>query len=132
MSEIYVYSFYRFKNIKNKKAIKSKLEKYIAHKVIRGTILVANEGINGSIAGSKDDLLDIVKFIKKLFCIKKLDLKINSAEFLPFNKIKIRLKKEIVSLGKGNIAVSHKTNKFIDPSKWDNFIKQKKNKINRP
>ena len=129
MSNFYVYSFYRFKDIKNKKAIKLKLEKYISNKVIRGTILVADEGMNGSISGSKDDLLNVIKFIKKLLCIKKLDIKINSVEFLPFNKIKIRLKREIVSLGKGIITISNKTNKFIDPSKWDNFIKQRKVKL---
>ncbi len=125
MNNFYVYSFYRFKNLKNKKAIKLKLDKYISDKVIRGTILIANEGINGSISGDKDDLIDVIKFIKKLLCIKKLELKINSTDFLPFNKIKIRLKKEIVSLGRGIVNVSYRTNKFIDPMHWDNFIKQK-------
>ena len=64
MSDFYVYSFYRFKNIKNKKTIKLKLEKFISNKVVRGTILIANEGVNGSISGSKDDLLNIIRFIK--------------------------------------------------------------------
>ena len=113
MSYFYVYSFYRFKNIKNKKAVKLKLEKYISNKVIRGTILIADEGVNGSISGNKDDLLNIIKFIKNQLSIKKLDLKVNFVDFLPFNKIKIRLKKEIVSLGKGIVTVSNKTNKFI-------------------
>ena len=129
MNHFYVYSFYRFKKIKNKKTIKHKLEKYISNKVIRGTILIANEGINGSISGNKDDLVNIIKFIKKQLSIKKLELKVNSVDFLPFNKMKIRLKKEIVSLGKGAVTISNQTNKFIDPNKWDNFIKQKKIKL---
>ena len=129
MSDFYVYSFYRFKHIKNKKTIKFKLEQFISNKVVRGTILIANEGVNGSISGSKDDLLNIIRFIKKLLCIKKMELKINLVDFLPFNKMKIRLKKEIVSMGKGLVAVSQKTNKFIDPNKWDTFIKQKKIKL---
>ena len=45
MSDFYVYSFYRFKHIKNKKTIKFKLEKFISNKVVRGTILIANEGV---------------------------------------------------------------------------------------
>ena len=129
MNYYYVYSFYRFKNIKNKKAIKLKLEGYISDKLLRGTILIANEGVNGSISGSKEDLTNIIKFIKVLLSIKKLELKINPVDFLPFNKIKVRLKKEIVSLGKGMINVSHKTNKFIDPIKWNAFIKQRKIKL---
>lgn len=129
MNHFYVYSFYRFKKIKNKKSIKLKLEKYFSNKVIRGTILIANEGINGSISGNKDDLVNIIKFIKKQLSIKKLELKVNSVDFLPFNKMKIRLKKEIVSLGKGAVTISNQTNKFIDPNKWDNFIKQKKIKL---
>ena len=123
------FKIYRFKNIKNKKTIKLKLEQFISNKVIRGTILIANEGVNGSISGSKDDLLNTIKFIKKLLHIKKIELKINLVDFLPFNKMKIRLKREIVSLGKGLIDVSQKKNKLIDPDKWDSFIKQKKIKL---
>ena len=129
MNHFYVYSFYRFKKIKNKKSIKLKLEKYISNKVIRGTILIATEGINGSISGNKDDLVNIIKFIKKQLSIKKLELKVNSVDFLPFNKMKIRLKKEIVTLGRGAVTISNQTNKFIDPNKWDNFIKQNKIKL---
>ena len=129
MSDFYVYSFYRFKNIKNKKTIKLKLDQFVGNKVIKGTIIIANEGMNGSISGSKEDLSNTVRFIKKLLCINKMELKINSVDFLPFNKFKVRLKKEIVSLGKGMITFSQKTNKFIEPDKWDSFIKQKKIKL---
>ena len=129
MSDLYIYSFYRFKNIKNKKTIKLKIEQFISNKVIRGTILIADEGVNGSISGSQDDLSNTIKFIKKLLCIKKIELKINLVEFLPFNKMKIRLKREIVSLGKGVITFSQNKNNFVDPDKWDNFIKQKKIKL---
>ena len=66
MSDFYVYSFYRFKHVKNKKTIKSKLEQFISNKVIRGTILIANEGVNGSISGGKDDLLNTIRFIKNI------------------------------------------------------------------
>ena len=126
MSDFYVYSFYRFKNIKNKKTIKLKLEKFISNKVVRGTILIANEGVNGSISGSKDDLLNIIRFIKKLLCIKKIELKINLVDFLPFNKMKVRLKREIVSLGKSNKTFSRKKNKFIDPKKNGIVLSNKK------
>ncbi len=129
MSDLYIYSFYRFKNIKNKKTIKLKLEQFISNKVIRGTILIADEGVNGSISGSNDELLNTIRFIKKLLCIKKIELKINLVDFFPFNRMKIRLKREIVSLGKGTINVAQKSCKFIEPYRWDSLIKQKKIKL---
>ena len=124
-SKFFVYSFYRFKKIHQKKYVKQLLDKYLSNKLIRGTILLADEGINGSISASEIDLVAIIKFIKSTIGIRKLEVKINTTDFLPFNRIKVRLKKEIVSLGKGEIDVSNQTGKFIPPSEWDKIIKDK-------
>ena len=102
-NDLFVYSFYRFLSINNKKNIKNSLDKYLKNKLMRGTILISAEGLNGSISGTKEDLINTIKFIKYLLKIRKLIIKINKNDFLPFNKIKVRLKKEIVSLGKGKI-----------------------------
>ena len=123
--DLYIYTFYRFINIKNKKNIKNLLDKYFKTKLLRGTILIANEGINASISGTEDDLLDTIKVIKRLLRIRKLNIKINNNKFLPFNRIKVRLKKEIVSLGKEEIDVNKFTGDFIHPAKWNNTIKKK-------
>ena len=53
--KIYIYTFYRFKNLEDIKSIKIKLYKYLKNKLILGTILLANEGINGTISGTKKD-----------------------------------------------------------------------------
>ena len=104
MNKFKVISFYKFIEIANKEKIKKEIEQFINIKTIRGTILIAEEGINGSISGEEKDLEEIIKFIGEILSIKKLGIKINSVDFLPFNRIKIRLKKEIVSLGKkGNL-----------------------------
>ncbi len=125
MNKFLIYSFYRFVNLKNKKKVKLELESYILNMELKGTIIVANEGINGSISGNKSDLESTIYYLKKLLHIRKLDIKINEIDFLPFNRIKIRLKKEIVSLGKGKIDYKYKKNNFIDPSKWNSLIEQK-------
>ena len=127
--KIFVYTFYRFMKIQKKHKIKSLLDNYLSYKLIRGTVLLADEGINGSISASEEDLKDIIKFIKKILRIRKLDIKVNLTTFLPFNKMKIRIKKEIVSLGKGNLNISNKNENFILPSEWDNVIKDKSTKI---
>ena len=127
--DLYIYSFYRFIHIKEKKNIKYLLDKYFKTIVLRGTILIANEGINASISGTEKDLLDTISLIKKLLKIRKLNIKINKNKFLPFNRIKVRLKKEIVSLGKGEIDVNKFTGNLIHPSKWNDTIEKKDVKL---
>ena len=97
--KIYIYTFYRFKNLKNINHIKNKLDKFSKDKLILGTILIAEEGINGTISGGKNNLDLFITNIKKILKIKKLSLKISKNQFIPFYRLKIRLKKEIVTLG---------------------------------
>ena len=124
-NHLYIFSFYRFVKVNNKKLTKIKLDKFLKTKPILGTILIANEGINGSISGKEHDLLLIINLIKKLLRIRKLEIKINMVNFLPFNRIKIRLKKEIVSLGKGSIPCFSRKDRLIEPNEWENFINRK-------
>ena len=88
MNNFLIYSYYRFVNVRNKKEIKIKIENFIKGKKLRGTILLANEGINGSISGQKKDLDKLLRFIKNTLNIRKVSLKINEVSFLPFNRLK--------------------------------------------
>ena len=129
MKNLSIYSFYRFLEISNKKQIKKNLDSYFKFKVIRGTILLADEGINASISGDNETLEKTVKFIKRQLKIRKLDIKINNTNFLPFNKMKVRLKKEIVSLGVGNFKSKNFHGKYIHPSGWNDIIFDKNTKV---
>ena len=122
-------SFYRFYKLENKSDVKLILETFLYNKKVRGTILLADEGINGSISASEADIDDILKFIKKKLNIRKLSVKFNRSNFLPFNKLKIRIKKEIVSLGRGKIDVNKFTGQYVHPLKWDKLIERKKIKV---
>ncbi len=128
-NSLFIYSFYRFKSVKNIKKVKSQLEIFFNNKLIKGTVLIANEGINASLSGSKQELDDGIKCIKKKFKIRKLDIKKNYINFHPFNKFKVRLKKEIVSLGQGPLDVNKYTGRYISPADWDNIISQKNVKL---
>ena len=128
-SNLYIYSFYRFLDIKNKISLKKKLDAFFLNKTMRGTILIANEGINVSISGNIKNLSETVKFIKKNLNIKKIEIKIQKNNFLPFNKIKVRIKNEIVTLGTGNIDIEKYRGKLINPKEWNFFIKDKNTKI---
>ena len=127
--KLYLYSFYRFTVIHEKKAIKQKLDEYLSLHNVKGTILLANEGINGSISAQKKDLDNIIKFIRNLLRIRKINLKINSCKYLPFNRMKVRLKKEIVSLGKGIIDVNKYNGKLVHPKDWDRIVLDKDTKL---
>ena len=120
--EIYIYTFYRFKDLKNIKYIKSQLDKLSKDKLILGTILIANEGINGTISGTKKNLDSIIYELKKILKIKRLSLKISKNQFIPFYRLKIRLKKEIVTIGNKSIKPGVISGKYIAAKDWDKII----------
>ena len=121
--KIYIYTFYRFKDLKNIKSLKNTLNKSSKNKFILGTVLIASEGINGTISGAKKDLDLFIKDIKRYINIRKLSLKVSSNQFIPFYRLKIRLKKEIVTIGVNNIKPKNITGKHIVPKHWDKIIK---------
>ncbi len=123
VEKFHIYSFYRFFNHTQKKISKKKLESFVSDKLVRGTILLADEGINGTVSGKKKDLDNLISLIRKIHRIRKLNIKINYCSFLPFNRIKIRLKKEIVSLGKGHLNIIKNNADLINPADWNNILK---------
>ena len=125
-NKIYVYTFYRFKSLNGLKILKSRFDTFLKNKVIYGSILIANEGVNGTISGTKNDLEDFIIYLKKLMKIKKLSLKISENQFIPFYRLKIKLKKEIVTIGDKSIKPEKLSGKLIPPNKWDNIINDKK------
>tara|TARA_B100002019_G_scaffold237540_1_gene212387 strand:+ start:4106 stop:4999 length:894 start_codon:yes stop_codon:yes gene_type:complete len=124
-----VYSFYRFNLIGENEKIKKQIISFTADMKIKGTILLANEGINGSIAGNTNELNLLIRYLKKLLKIRKINLKMNKINFIPFNRFKVRIKKEIVSLGQGNIDVSKNSGKIVQPADWDRIVQNKEFKI---
>ena len=124
-----IYSFYRFIKIRNKISLKQDTETFIKSKKIRGTILLSKEGINGSLSGEKKELDQVLTFIRKLLKIRKINLKINQVDFIPFNKMKVRLKKEIISLGSKNLINDKLIGDFVSTKEWDMIIKDNETKV---
>ena len=124
--KFFIYTFYRFKNFTNIKAIKLKLDKSLKKKLILGTVLLANEGINGTVSGTQKDLSEFISLIRKILKIKKLSVKISQNKFIPFYRLKIRLKKEIVTIGDKTINPEKITGRHIDPKDWDKIIDNEK------
>ena len=93
-----IISFYRFVEIENKKNLKKHLDLFLKGKVIKGTVLISDEGINGSLAGFESEIFQALNYIKKIIRIRKVSVNTVETNILPFNRLKIRLKKEIISM----------------------------------
>ena len=82
-----VFGFYKFKKIKFLKKYKLLFQKEIFKNNVRGTIILSTEGMNGTIAGKKEDISKIIKIIKKHFRLKDFDSKnISQSHFQPFHR----------------------------------------------
>ena len=121
-----VFGFYKFKKLQFLKKNKYLLQKCLIKHNIRGTIILAEEGINATIAGEFADIIFIINKIKKTLDVKSFDSENTSkCKFQPFHRAKIKIKKEIVSM---ELSVSSKIknkNNYIEPNKWNKLIKDK-------
>ena len=89
---------------------------------ILGTLLIASEGINGTIAGSQQGIEHMIMTIEQSFGIQHLDWKKSHAQENPFLRFKVKIKKEIVTLGQNSLHVAEKTGKYIQPKDWNDII----------
>jgi len=122
--QITILSFYSFTNIENIEILQPKILLAAKKKYIKGTVLVAHEGLNGSISGDEKDLLWLIEEIKNLISAKEINVKINYCEEQPFSKVKVKLKKEIVALKYGDLDVENLKGEYIDSADWAKFIRR--------
>ena len=121
-----IFGFYKFKKIKFLKKNKSLFQKEIFKNNVKGTIILSTEGINGTIAGKKDDISKIIKILKKQFRLKDFDSKNRSqSRFQPFHKGKIKIKNEVVPLGLKINSKNKKLNRYIFGKSWNKLISNK-------
>ena len=125
-----VFGFYKFIKIKSLKKNKDFLQKFFKLNNIRGTIIIAKEGLNGTISGSVKDIDKTTKKLKSLFSFKLFDSSNESkSKFQPFHKPKVKIKKEIVPM---NLIINPKERSMkshLDPKDWNKLIKNKETHI---
>ena len=121
-----VSGFYKFIKMKSLKKNKDFLQKFLTSNNIRGTIIIAKEGLNGTISGRVHDIDKIIKKLKFLFSFKKFDNSNESkSKFQPFHKPKVKIKKEVVPM---NLTLNSKDRNIqthLDPKEWNKLIKNK-------
>ena len=123
-SDLTVAALYHFTNLNNLQDKQSDLEIICKNNSILGTLLLATEGINGTIAGSTQGIQIVVEHIKNWEEISDLELKYSFSSHQNFNRLKIKIKDEIVTMGKGDINVQEESGTYVDPKDWNNLISQ--------
>ena len=121
-----VFGFYKFKKSNFLKKNKEFLQREILKNNISGTIILSQEGINGTIAGKRRNISQIIKSLKKVFNFKDFDSKnMSQSHFKPFHKGKIKIKNEVVPLGLKINSNNKKLNRYISGKSWNKLISNK-------
>ena len=119
-----VFGFYKFVKVRSLKKNKDFLQKFLFLNHIRGTIIIAKEGLNGTISGNIKDINKTIEKLKSLFSFKQFDSSNESkSKFQPFHKHKVKIKKEIVPM---NLIINPKERNMkshLDPKDWNKLIK---------
>lgn len=89
---------------------------------IKGTLLIAPEGINGTISGKENEIQEILNAIQLTIGVNKINWKRASYNENPFYRFKVKIKKEIVTLGQNSKQVASRTGKYVQPKDWNALI----------
>ena len=121
MSQI-VATFYKFASLPDFADKKAILHKLCQEHQIKGTILLASEGINGTIAGSRQGIDAVLSFLRSDPRLADLASQESSAAVTPFDRLKVRLKREIVTLGRSEANPSDAVGTYVTPQDWNDLI----------
>ena len=121
-----VFGFYKFIKTNNLKKNKDILQKLLIQNNLRGTIIIAKEGLNGTISGKSKNILILINKLQSLFSFKKFDNNNKSkSSFQPFHKPKVKIKKEIVPMNLTLNPKERNLNTHLNPKEWNKLIKKK-------
>jgi len=121
-----VLGFYKFTKIRSLKKNKDLLQKFLIANNIRGTVIIAKEGLNGTISGQVTDIEKSTKKIKSIFSFKQFDnSNISKSQFQPFHKPKVKIKKETVPMNLILNSKERNTETHLEPNEWNKLIKNK-------
>lgn len=121
-----VAAFYQFAALPDYREQREPLRAFCAGLALKGSVLLAREGINGTIAGAPET---IDAFVHELAHgdmfggrLNNLELKFSTAEAMPFGRLKVRLKKEIVTLGDEAADPTRQAGIYVDAAEWNALI----------
>ena len=121
-----VAAFYQFAALPDFRELREPLRALAGGLGLKGSVLLAHEGINGTVAGDEASIDAFVRELQSgaLFGgrLHNLELKFSSAAAMPFQRLKVRLKKEIVTLGDAAVDPTRQVGSYVEPSDWNELI----------
>ena len=119
---IRIAALYQFARFDDPKTLRAPLLALCEANGVRGTLLLAREGINGTIAGSDSGVEAVLDHIRTLPGCDAIEVKESRAEGLPFHRTKVRLKKEIVTMGQPDLDPLAGVGTYVAPEDWNALI----------
>ena len=121
-NEILVAALYKFVEINDLLSLQDNLYNICEENNIMGTILIADEGINGTISGKHNEIKETISSLTSDDRFSNIEIKYSSTDKQPFHRMKVRLKKEIVTIGLPEINPNKKVGKYVKPEDWNKLI----------
>jgi UPF0176 protein len=122
MSEIVVAAFYKFAKLPDFQQLQAPFLEFCLSVNINGTILLAAEGINGTVAGSRNSIDSLISFLKAEPRLHDIEHKESFTNEAPFDRMKVKLKKEIVPLGVSTVDPNELVGTYVSPEEWNELI----------
>jgi UPF0176 protein len=122
MSQVVVCALYKFVTLDNYQAIRQPLLEVMLAQQIRGTLLLAREGINGTVAGSQAGIDVLLAWLATQPGLDQIVCKFSFDDDMPFNRTKVKLKKEIVTMGVEGIDPRRVVGTYVKPKDWNALI----------
>jgi len=119
---IVVAALYKFVDLPDYKALKEALLTCCEQHGVKGTLLLASEGINGTVAGPRQGVDTLLNYLRSDVRFKDLEHKESYAKSMPFYRMKVRLKKEIVTMGVEDINPNKMAGTYVMPEDWNKLI----------
>ena len=121
-----VAALYKFTEVLDSLRFHNEIRKKLKEFSVYGTILVGDEGINGTISSSNNEnLLKALDYIKSHKGFDDLDIKYSSSDINPFVRLKVKLKEEIVTIGDKSIDPTKSAGEYVEPENWNDLIDDK-------
>jgi UPF0176 protein len=122
MPNVVVCALYRFVTLEDYQEIKVPLLNFMLEKDLRGTLLLAHEGINGTVAGSRDAINALLAFLGNDPRLAKVSCKESFVDEMPFLRTRVKLKKEIVTMGVEGIDPKRVVGTYVQAKDWNALI----------
>ena len=117
-----VAALYRFVRLEDYENLRDPLLEFCETRCIRGTLLLADEGINGTIAGTQQAISELLAYLRRDDRLADLDCKFSYNTDRPFLRMKVKLKKEIVTMGRPGIDPNQCVGRYASPEEWNALV----------